>query len=122
MPKRKRAQIEEEIDDGDQEGAPAGEGHNSGKMKAGGVAADQLKSIIDRIEKLEEEELAVRADKRDVYAEAKGNGFDIKAIRDIIKERKKDRSEVEEHETIVYTYKRALGMLPELEHTDGQED
>lgn len=82
--------------------------------RAGGVAVDQLKSIIARIEKLEEEKAAIADDIRDVFAEAKGNGFDIKAIRQIIKLRKMDAQEREEEETILDTYMRALGMLPEL--------
>lgn len=83
--------------------------------RAGGIAADQLRSIIERIEKLEEEKSAIGADIRDVFAEAKGNGFDVKAIRSIVKLRKMDAGEREEQETILDTYRRALGMLPELE-------
>ena len=85
------------------------------KAKVGGVAVDQLKSIIGRVEKLEEEKAGISADIRDVFAEAKGNGFDIKAIRSIIKIRKMDASEREEAETILDTYLNALGMLPEFE-------
>lgn len=83
--------------------------------RTGGVAVDQLKSIIGRVEKLEEEKQAISADIRDVFAEAKGNGFDVKAIRQIIKLRKMDASEREEQETMLDTYMRALGMLPELD-------
>lgn len=83
--------------------------------RAGGVAVDQLKSIIGRVEKLEEEKAGISADIRDVFAEAKGNGFDIKAIRTIIKMRKMDASEREEQETILDTYLHALGMIEELE-------
>jgi uncharacterized protein (UPF0335 family) len=85
------------------------------KAKVGGVAVDQLKSIIGRVEKLEEEKAGISADIRDVFAEAKGNGFDIKAIRTIIKMRKLDASEREEQETILDTYLNALGMLPDFE-------
>jgi uncharacterized protein (UPF0335 family) len=85
------------------------------KTRAGGVAADQLRSIIERIEKLEEEKSAIAADVRDVFAEAKGNGFDVKAIRTIIKLRKMDANERDEQETMVDTYRRALGMLPEMD-------
>ena len=74
-----------------------------------------MKSIIGRVEKLEEEKAGISADIRDVFAEAKGNGFDIKAIRTIIKMRKMDASEREEAETILDTYLNALGMLPEME-------
>jgi uncharacterized protein (UPF0335 family) len=85
------------------------------KNRVGGVAVDQLKSIIGRVEKLEEEKTGISADIRDVFSEAKGNGFDTKAIRTIIKLRKMDASEREEQETILDTYRRALGMLPELD-------
>jgi uncharacterized protein (UPF0335 family) len=87
----------------------------SKKAKVGGVAVDQLKSIIGRVEKLEEEKAGIAADIRDVFAEAKGNGFDVKAIRSIIKIRKLDASEREEQETILDTYLNALGMLPDFE-------
>jgi uncharacterized protein (UPF0335 family) len=83
--------------------------------RAGGVAVDLLKSIIGRVEKLEEEKSGISADIRDVFAEAKGNGFDTKAIRTIIKMRKMDASEREEAETILDTYLHALGMIEELE-------
>ncbi len=85
------------------------------KAKAGGVAVDQLKSIIARVEKLEEEKAGIAADIRDVFAEAKGNGFDVKAIRAILAIRKQDASEREEAETILDTYMHALGMVPDFE-------
>ena len=85
------------------------------KKTVGGVAVDQLKSIIGRVEKLEEEKAGISADIREVFAEAKGNGFDIKAIRTIIKMRKMDASEREELETVLDTYLHALGMLPDFE-------
>lgn len=81
--------------------------------RVGGVAVDQLKSIIGRVEKLEEEKFGISADIREVFAEAKGNGFDVKAIRTIIRMRKLDASEREEQETILETYLHALGMIPE---------
>ena len=86
--------------------------------RVGGVAVDQLKSIIGRVEKLEEEKTAISADIREVFAEAKGAGFDVKAIRQIIKLRKLDAAELEEQETILDTYRRALGMLPELDEAE----
>lgn len=92
-------------------------GHNK-PPKTGGLAVDQLKSIIGRVEKLEEEKTAITADIRDVLAEAKGNGFDVKAIRQIIKLRKQDASEREESEHVLDTYMRALGMVPELDEED----
>ena len=74
-------------------------------------AKDQLKAIIERIERLEEEKKTISDDIRDVYAEAKGNGFDTKALRTIIRMRKQDANERAEQETILETYMQALGML-----------
>jgi uncharacterized protein (UPF0335 family) len=74
-------------------------------------AKDQLKSIIERIERLEEEKKAISDDIKDVYGEAKGNGFDVKALRTIIRLRKQDADERQEQETILETYMQALGML-----------
>ena len=74
-------------------------------------AKDQLKAIIERIERLEEEKKTISDDVRDVYAEAKGNGFDVKALRTIVRLRKQDESERQEQETILETYMQALGML-----------
>lgn len=85
------------------------------KIKTGGVAADQLRSLIERIERLEEEKAALAADVRDVFAEAKGNGFDVKALREVLKLRKKDAAERDEEEAVLDLYKRALGMVPDIE-------
>jgi uncharacterized protein (UPF0335 family) len=74
-------------------------------------AKDQLKAIIERIEKLEDEKKATSEDIRDVYAEAKGNGFDAKALRAIVRMRKMDSDERREQEEILETYMHALGML-----------
>ena len=74
-------------------------------------AKDQLKAIIERIERLEEEKKTISDDIRDVYAEAKGNGFEVKALRTIMRMRKQDADERREHETILETYLHALGML-----------
>src|SRR2546426_12407249 len=74
-------------------------------------AKDQLKAIIERIERLEEEKKTISDDIRDVYAEAKGNGFDVQALRSIIRLRKQDANERAEQETILETYMQALGML-----------
>lgn len=84
------------------------QGHNS---RTGGVAADQLRSIIERIERLEAEKAALGDDIKDVYAEARGNGFDVKAIRKIIRLRKQDQAERDEEEAVLDLYMRALGML-----------
>jgi len=73
-------------------------------------AKDQLKAIIERIERLEEEKKTISDDIRDVYAEA-GNGFDVKVLRTIVRMRKQDANERAEQETILETYMQALGML-----------
>jgi uncharacterized protein (UPF0335 family) len=74
-------------------------------------AKDQLKAIIERVERLEEEKKAIADDIRDVYAEAKGNGFDVKALRTVVRLRKQDKDERAEHEAILDTYMQALGMI-----------
>jgi uncharacterized protein (UPF0335 family) len=74
-------------------------------------AKDQLKAIIERIEHLEEEKKAIADDIRDVYAEAKGNGFDVKALRTVVRLRKQDKNERAEQEAILETYLHALGMI-----------
>jgi uncharacterized protein (UPF0335 family) len=74
-------------------------------------AKDHLKAFIERIERLEEEKKALADDIRDVYAEAKGTGFDVKALRAIVRLRKQDTDERKEHEAILETYMHALGML-----------
>jgi uncharacterized protein (UPF0335 family) len=79
----------------------------------GGISGDYLKSYIERIERLTEEKETIAADIRDVYAESKGNGFDGKIIKEIIKQRKLDHSELEEQETLIELYKRAIGMISE---------
>jgi uncharacterized protein (UPF0335 family) len=80
---------------------------------ANGVARDQLRAFVERIERLEEEKKAIADDIRDVYAEAKGSGFDTKALRKIIALRKKDKNERAEEEAILATYMVALDMLDE---------
>jgi len=74
------------------------------------VAAGQLRALIERIERLEEEKKTIADDIKEVFAEAKGTGFDTKAIRTIIRLRKKDANERIEEETILQTYMAALGM------------
>jgi uncharacterized protein (UPF0335 family) len=74
-------------------------------------AKDQLKAVVERVERLEEEKKALSDDIRDVYAEAKGHGFDVKALRTIVKLRKQDTDERKEQEAILETYMHALGML-----------
>ncbi len=82
---------------------------------ADGVAGTQLRSFIERIERLEEEKKTIADDIRDVYAEAKGNGFDTKVMRQVIRIRKKDAAERQEEEAILDLYLHALGMAPESE-------
>jgi len=74
-------------------------------------AKDQLRSIVERVEKLEEEKKAISDDIRDVFGEAKVNGFDVKALRAIVRLRKMETSEREEQDAILETYMHALGML-----------
>jgi uncharacterized protein (UPF0335 family) len=75
------------------------------------VAAGQLRAFIERIERLEEEKKTISEDIKEVYAEAKGTGFDTKAVRVIIRLRKKDQAERQEEEAILDLYKAALGMV-----------
>jgi len=79
----------------------------------GGVAAERLKSFIERIERLEEEKRALAADIKEVYSEAKGAGFDVKTMRELIKIRRMDEEDLDEREALLDTYKRALGMMPQ---------
>jgi uncharacterized protein (UPF0335 family) len=83
--------------------------------EVGGIAGERLKSFIERIERLEEEKRALSEDIKEVFAEAKGVGFDIKTMRQIIRIRRTDQDDLDEQEALLDTYKRALGMLPELD-------
>lgn len=71
---------------------------------------DQLKSIVERIEKLNEDMAAIKADIKEVYKDAKGEGFDVKTLKDIIKMRKKDKDELAEVDELVKLYRSALDM------------
>jgi uncharacterized protein (UPF0335 family) len=75
------------------------------------VAKDQLRAFIERIERMEEEKAAIAADIKEIYAEAKGNGFDTKTLRKIVNIRKIDVNERAESEALLETYMRALGMV-----------
>jgi uncharacterized protein (UPF0335 family) len=77
---------------------------------SGVVAADRLRSLVERIERLEEERKALGNDIKDIYAEAKSAGFDVKVLRTLISIRRKEAAEVEEQETLLDVYRRALGM------------
>ena len=83
---------------------------NGRDADVGGIAVDRLRSIIERIERLEEERKALANDIKDIYAEAKSAGFDLKVLRTLLALRKKDPDEVERLEHELDTYKRALGM------------
>ncbi|MBB2157369.1 DUF2312 domain-containing protein [Gluconacetobacter diazotrophicus] len=76
----------------------------------GGIAVDRLRSVIERVERLEEERKALAADIKDIFTEAKSAGFDVKVIRQIIRLRKLEPAVVEEQETLLDVYRRALGM------------
>jgi uncharacterized protein (UPF0335 family) len=78
-----------------------------------GIAGEQLKSLIERIERLEEEKRALGEDIKEVYVEAKGAGFEPKIMRQLIKIRKMDKDEHDEQESLLDLYQRAIGMLPD---------
>lgn len=80
--------------------------------QTGGVAAGQLKSFVERIERLEEEKKGIADDIRDVFGEAKAQGFDTKIMRQVIRLRKKDSAERQEEEALLDLYMHALGMVP----------
>ena len=84
--------------------------HRNDQVPTDSVAADQLKAFIERIKRLEEEKAGISGDIKDVYAEAKGNGFDTKVLRKIIALRKRDHAERQEEEAILELYLQALGM------------
>jgi len=81
--------------------------------EVGGIAGERLKSFIERIERLEEEKRALAEDIKEVFSEAKGVGFDVKTMRQIIKIRRTDQEDLDEQEALLDIYKRALGMLPD---------
>ncbi|MHC8510166.1 MAG: DUF2312 domain-containing protein [Rhodospirillales bacterium] len=78
--------------------------------EVGGVAGERLRSFVERIERLEEEKSALAADVRDVYSEAKGAGFDVKVLRQILRLRKMDQADRREQEELLNIYLRALDM------------
>ncbi|MFT8923230.1 DUF2312 domain-containing protein [Acetobacter sp.] len=85
-------------------------GHNSNDPAVGGIAADRLRSIVERVERLEEERKGLAGDIKDIFTEAKSAGFEVKVLRQIIRIRKQDPDDVEEQETLLDIYRRALGM------------
>jgi uncharacterized protein (UPF0335 family) len=86
--------------------------HTGARMDATTIARDQLKAIVERIERLEEEKQALASDIKDVYAEAKANGFDTKTLRTVVRLRKQDAAERQEQGALLDLYLNALGMIP----------
>lgn len=84
-------------------------GHNSEPVAQ--YSKDQLRAIIERIENIDGQINDLRSDQKDIYTEAKGNGYDVKALRTIVRMRKQDANERQEQETILETYMHALGMI-----------
>ena len=88
---------------------PVGPGIDN--VRAGGVAGDILRAYVERIERLEEEKKALAADIREVYAEAKGNGYDPKIMRKLVALRRMDQADRREEEELLDVYRRAIGMV-----------
>lgn len=80
------------------------------EAEVGGIAGDRIRSIIERVERLEEERKALAGDIKDIFTEAKSAGFDVKIIKQIIRERKQDPTDREEAEILLAIYKHAIGM------------
>lgn len=78
----------------------------------GGVAGDQLRAFVERIEKVEEEIRALTEDKKEIYAEAKGQGFDVKILREVIRIRKQDQKDLDEQASLLDVYLHALSTAP----------
>jgi uncharacterized protein (UPF0335 family) len=74
----------------------------------GGVAGDQLRAFVERIEHIEEEIKSLTEDKKEIFAEAKGEGFDVKILKEVIRLRKQDQEERQEHESLLEVYLHAL--------------
>jgi len=85
------------------------------KLKTGNFAADQLRQLVARIERLEEEKKALAEDVKEVYAEAKGHGFDTKILRQVVRLRKMDKADLAEQEELLDLYMGALGMAEAAE-------
>ena len=80
---------------------------------SGGVAGDRIRSFVERIERLEEEIKGLSDDKKDIYAEAKGEGFDVKILREVVRLRKQDKDERDEHDSLLDVYLHALESAAE---------
>lgn len=83
--------------------------------KVFGISEELLKQVVEKMEQLEREKQEIQDHIRDAFAEAKGHGFDVKILKQVLKERKIDKKDLDEQEQLLITYKRALGMLPELD-------
>lgn len=81
--------------------------------EVGGIAGGQLRSLIERIERLQEDRAAVNADIREVYAEGKAAGFDVKIMRQVVRLRRMEKADRDEQETLLELYRRAIGMDPD---------
>jgi len=81
------------------------------EVKTGGVAADRLRSLVERVERLSEEKRAIAGDIKEIFQEAKSAGFSVPVLRQLIKDRAKDAGDLEKFEVLLDTYRRALGML-----------
>lgn len=86
------------------------------------IEGGHLKNLIERVEKLEEEKIFVTDGIKEVFAEAKGAGFDTKVMKQIIKERKMNRADLAEQEELLFLYKRAIGMTPNFEEESEATD
>lgn len=100
-----------DVFDGDPPEAETEDHPLKGHNRTGGIAADQLKALIERVERLEEEKKTIAEDIREVYAEGKAVGFDTKAMREMVRLRKLDRAELLERESIRDLYGHALGVF-----------
>lgn len=83
-------------------------------MKVGNISAEELRQFIERIERLEEEKVNISQNIKDIFTQAKSSGFDTKAMKAVLKQRKMEQAEIDEQENLVDLYKRALGMLPDF--------
>ncbi|WP_373085414.1 DUF2312 domain-containing protein [Sneathiella sp.] len=90
--------------------------------EVGGVAADHLRSYIERIERLEEEKKGLADDIKEIFAEAKGTGFDVKAMRAVMRLRKMDKADYQEQEYMIDLYKQALGMIEEMAPEEDEKE
>jgi uncharacterized protein (UPF0335 family) len=77
-------------------------------QNAGGIAGDRLRSLVDRVERIEEEIKGLSDDKKDIFMEAKGEGFDVKILREVVRLRKQDKKERDERESLLDVYMHAL--------------